>query len=171
VLRKRTRKHFAGSLGRREGYQQLVFVVLLWYSPLVQNAASMYRCQYDPEDGWVLVTDPRVSCEESFLRGTTRVHAIAVIAIVGAGLPLFVFQQTLQLRKNEDLSGNSIYAGLFEWYLRERIRAYFIDELNQRSLCTHSRPVPLPSTLAGAHLLTLERVNRSIEARRSKHAD
>jgi len=120
ALRKRTRKHFAGSLGRRKGYQQLVFLVLLWYSPLVQNAASMYRCQYDPEDGWVLVADPRVSCEESFLRGTTRVHAIAVMAVVGAGLPFVVLRLTLQIRSRNELTADSIYAGLFEWFSPKR---------------------------------------------------
>ena len=56
-------------------------------------------------------------------------------------------------------------------YVRERSEHMELGELNLHTLCTHSRLVPPPSTLALAHLLTLERVNHSIKARRSKHPD
>ena len=102
----------------------------------------------------MLVADQRVSCEEgSTLRYVTAVHAFAVIAVVGVDLPLFVFRQTLQLRKNEDLSGNSIYAGLFEWYVRERSLAYLVDELNLHSALTLALILSHQPSLA-AHLLT-----------------
>jgi hypothetical protein len=88
---------------------------LLAYSPLVQNAASMSRCLEDPAEGWVLVSDARVSCETSALRIATIVHATAVIGIVGVGLPLFIVRKMLQLRREDKLEVDSIYAGLFEW--------------------------------------------------------
>jgi len=120
MLRHRAHEHLPGSMGRREGYQQLVFLVLLWYSPLVQNAASMYRCQDYPELGSALVADPRVSCHPGTLRTLTAAHAFAVIAVVGVGLPLFVLRQTLQIRSRNELAADSIYAGLFEWYSPSR---------------------------------------------------
>jgi len=43
MLRRTAREKTPGSVARREGYQQLIFQVLLWYSPLVQNAASVRR--------------------------------------------------------------------------------------------------------------------------------
>ncbi|GMI23742.1 hypothetical protein TeGR_g8612 [Tetraparma gracilis] len=49
------------------------------------------------------------------LRTATIVHAIAVVAIVGVGLPLFIVRKMLQLRREDKLDVNSIYAGLFEW--------------------------------------------------------
>jgi len=50
-----------GSLNRRESFQQAIFLTLLWYAPLVQSAASMYRCVEDAEWGLVLAADPSVS--------------------------------------------------------------------------------------------------------------
>ena len=115
-LRNKANGEIRCSAARKERYEQLVFLVLLLYSPLIQNAASMHRCMNDPEYGWVLVSDPLVSCEESFLRGATRVHAFATIAVIGVGLPVFILWQTLQLRRRYELTADSIYAGLFEWY-------------------------------------------------------
>ncbi|GMI23521.1 hypothetical protein TeGR_g9067, partial [Tetraparma gracilis] len=103
-----------GSAEQRDTYQQIVLLTLLVYSPLVQNAASMSRCITDPDEGWVLASDARVSCESSALRVATYIHAIAVIAVVGVGLPLFIVWKMMQLRREEKLDGDSIYAGLFE---------------------------------------------------------
>jgi hypothetical protein len=119
-LRRRARARLEGSAERRDTYQQIVLFTLLVYSPLVQNAASMSRCITDPDEGWVLASDARVSCESSALRFATRLHATAVIVVVGVGLPLFIVWKMLQLRREEKLNGDSIYAGLFEWYVRER---------------------------------------------------
>jgi hypothetical protein len=106
----------AGSLNRRERYQQLVFLVLLWYSPLIQNAASMQGCEYDPDIGLVLTSDARVSCEPSLLRTATIIHAFAVFGVIGVGLPVFVLWKSMQLRKLDKLNAESPFAGLFEWY-------------------------------------------------------
>jgi hypothetical protein len=50
----------AGSTKHRQKFQQLVFLVLLCYSPLVQNAAAQLRCEDDPDLGSVLAADPKV---------------------------------------------------------------------------------------------------------------
>ncbi|GMI36933.1 hypothetical protein TeGR_g10326 [Tetraparma gracilis] len=97
-------------------YERLVLFVLICYSPLVQNAAVMRRCITDPDLGWVLEADPRVSCEESSLRTAVAVHGIAVIVIMGVGLPYFVLQTMYNLRGYGKLSESNIYVALYEWY-------------------------------------------------------
>ena len=114
-LRRRARARPEGSAEQRDTYQQIVLLTLLVYSPLVQNAASMSRCITDPDEGWVLASDARVSCESSALRIATRLHATAVIVLVGVGLPLFIVWKMLQLRREDKLDVDSIYDGLFEW--------------------------------------------------------
>ena len=89
--------------------------MLICYSPLVQNAATMQRCITDPDFGLVLEADPRVSCETSFLRVTVIIHAVAIVAIVGIGLPYFVLRTTYNLRQADRLSESNIYVGLYEW--------------------------------------------------------
>jgi hypothetical protein len=118
-LRRKANRRPEGSAERRSCYEQIVLLTVLSYSPLVQNAAAMYRCVEDPDLGLVLASDARVSCNPSVLRTATSVHAIAVIVVVGLGLPLFIFRKTLQLRHEDRLEVDSIYAGLFEWYVSE----------------------------------------------------
>ena len=48
MLRRTAREKAPGSVARREGYQQLIFLILLWYSPLVQNAASSSGARKTP---------------------------------------------------------------------------------------------------------------------------
>ncbi|GMI31444.1 hypothetical protein TeGR_g5200 [Tetraparma gracilis] len=119
-LRRRASRRPKDSAERRSCYEQFVLLTVISYSPLVQNATSMYRCVEDPDLGLVLASDARVSCEMSVLRTATIVHAIAVIVVVGFGLPLFVVWKMLQLRREDKLDVDSIYAGLFEWYALER---------------------------------------------------
>ena len=114
-LRRKASRRPEGSAERRSCYEQIVLLTVLSYSPLVQNATSMYRCVEDPDVGFVLASDARVSCDPSTLRTATIVHAIAVVAIVGVGLPLFIVRKMLQLRREDKLDVDSIYAGLFEW--------------------------------------------------------
>jgi hypothetical protein len=114
-LRRKASRRPDGSAERRSCYEQIVLLTVLSYSPLVQNATSMYRCVEDPDMGFVLASDARVSCETSALRTFTNIHAMAVIAIVGVGLPLFIVWKMLQLRREDKLDVDSIYAGLFEW--------------------------------------------------------
>ena len=80
----------------------------------------MWRCEGDEDLGLVLVSDPRVSCELSVFRTATLVHAAAVLVAVGAGLPFFIGWKMIQLRREDKLTADSIYAGLFEWYALER---------------------------------------------------
>ncbi|GMI29732.1 hypothetical protein TeGR_g12729, partial [Tetraparma gracilis] len=116
VIRMRGNRFGKGSIERKETYERLVLFVLICYSPLVQNAATMQRCITDPDFGLVLEADPRVSCETSFLRVTVIIHALAIVAIVGIGLPYFVLRTTYNLRQADRLSESNIYVGLYEWY-------------------------------------------------------
>jgi hypothetical protein len=119
-LRRKASRKPEGSAELRGCYEQIVLLTVLTYSPLVQIAAAMYRCVDDPDVGWVLASDARVSCESSLLRTTTNIHALAVIVIVGVGLPLFIIRKMLQLRREDKLEVDSIYVGLFEWYVSQR---------------------------------------------------
>ena len=121
-LRRKASRWPEGSAKRRSCYEQIVLLTVLAYSPLVQNAAAMYRCIDDPDTGWVLASDARVSCEPSTFRTATSVHAVAVFVIVGLGLPLFIVRKMLQLRREDKLDSDSVFAGLFEWYVSERRR-------------------------------------------------
>ena len=114
-LRRKASRRPEGSAERRSCYEQIVLLAVLSYSPLVQNATSMYRCVEDPDVGSVLASDARVSCEPSALRTATQIHGWAVIVVVGVGLPLFIVRKMLQLRSEDKLEVDSIYAGLFEW--------------------------------------------------------
>ena len=116
LLNVRARHFPTQSLKRREAYQQLMFFVLLAYSPLVQSAVLMFSCADDAAAGWVLVADPRVSCEESWMRGAIRVHAVLTVVLVGLGLPAFILNKMMTLREHGELTADSIYAGFFEWY-------------------------------------------------------
>ena len=109
-------RHGAGTLKHSEMYQQLTFLVILIYSPLVQSAASMVRCEDDPDYGWVLSADPRVSCDNSKTRFAARMHASGVVVGLGVGLPAFVLWKMRDLRQKKALTAYSNFAGLFEWY-------------------------------------------------------
>ena len=63
------------------------FLVLLWYSPLLQTVGKMFNCYDDPELGRVLVIDPDVTCEEGPSRSIMRVHAVILCVVFGVGLP------------------------------------------------------------------------------------
>ncbi|GMI51892.1 hypothetical protein TeGR_g3163, partial [Tetraparma gracilis] len=58
----------------------------------------------------------------SFFVTATQIHGWAVIVIVGLGLPLFIVRKMLQLRREDKLDSDSVFAGLFEWYVSERRR-------------------------------------------------
>ena len=63
------------------------FLVLLWYSPLLQTVGKMFNCYEDGDLGWVLTIDPDVTCEEGPSRSIMRVHAVIICVVVGVGLP------------------------------------------------------------------------------------
>jgi hypothetical protein len=114
-LLQKARRRPEGSAERRSCYEQIVLLTVLSYSPLVQNAISLYRCVEDPDLGSVLASDARVSCNPNSFRQATIAHAVAVFAFVGLGLPLFIVWKMLGLRRKDKLDVDSIYVGLFEW--------------------------------------------------------
>ena len=127
------RRHGDGTILQNEAYQQLAFLVILFYSPLVQIAASMIRCQDDTDLGSVLSADPRVSCEKSLMRLAVHVHVAAVSSFCGLGLPAFVLWKMRDLRDKKQLTADSHFAGLFEWYSPRR--PYWEAVLLAKKLC------------------------------------
>ena len=118
---------------QNEAYQQLTFLIILFYSPLVQAVASMQRCDNDPDHGWVLSADPRISCEESDTRFSVNLHASTVVSYFGLGLPMFVLWKMRDLSEKKKLTADSNYAGLFEWYSPRR--PYWVAVLLAKPLC------------------------------------
>jgi len=92
------------------------FLVILWYSPLLQSVGKMFACYDDIDRGWVLAADPDVSCEEGMPRTVLVAHAIVICAVVGLGLPLTILFQTRRLRDKGLLRADSPLASVFEYY-------------------------------------------------------
>ena len=116
------------------------FLVLLWYSPLLQTVGKMFNCYEDPELGWVLTIDPDVTCEEGPSRSIMRIHAVIICVVVGVGLPgekrdevegivdfghyliphatspVTIFWHTRRLRDAGQLRADSLLASVFEYY-------------------------------------------------------
>tara|TARA_B110000305_G_scaffold107629_1_gene121125 strand:- start:570 stop:1160 length:591 start_codon:yes stop_codon:yes gene_type:complete len=102
------------SVRRNELEEIFGFLLLLWYSPLLQSVGQMFKCYNDPSlGGWVLVSDPRVSCEGT-PRNIVIVHAFLICTIIGVGLPLAIFVTTRRLRARGELRADSPLASIFE---------------------------------------------------------
>ncbi|GMI51513.1 hypothetical protein ScalyP_jg11040 [Parmales sp. scaly parma] len=96
--------------------ETLGFLVLLWYSPVLQMVGSMFDCFDDVELGWVLLADPNVSCVEGFSRTLIVYHALVICAVVGVGFPAIIFVTTRRLRSKGQLDAESMFAPVFEFY-------------------------------------------------------
>jgi len=106
-----------GSEGRKATIQLTVFLLLTWYSPVLQSAATMYSCYEDKDLGWVLVEDTSVSCEWSdWTRLTVVVHVVALVIFVGLGFPVLITMKTLELKKKNLLNAATPFIALFQWY-------------------------------------------------------
>ena len=103
------------SVRRNELEEIFGFLLLLWYSPLLQSVGQMFKCYNDPTlGGWVLVSDPRVSCEVGTARYIVILHAFLIYTIIGVGLPLAIFVTTRRLRARGELRADSPLASIFE---------------------------------------------------------
>jgi hypothetical protein len=76
----------------------LIFLMTLWYSPVLQTVATIFDCVQNLEGLAVLSSDPNISCKPSFLRNAMKAEAVAVIVFVGVGFPLFICARTLHLK-------------------------------------------------------------------------
>ena len=118
------KKHTPGSVLHVDRSQQLVVLVLLWYSPLLIHASSMLSC-FEMDLGYGrtefrLLADPNVKCDTwdtfTFERLLLLLHVFLVCTLVGLGLPFYIFKTTTNLRQNNELSADSDIASLFELY-------------------------------------------------------
>lgn len=62
------KKHPAKSPSRVKAASTLLFLVTLWYTPLLKTIASIFECVTDAKGDWVIKVDPTVSCEVSISR-------------------------------------------------------------------------------------------------------
>ena len=103
-----------GIVGLKERADVLVLLLLLAYSPLLQILGSVYRCFEDDELGWVLVSDPNVSCETGFHRTSVVFHVVVVGLVVGVGFPVLIYVKT-----RGELDAKSPFAQIFENYKKK----------------------------------------------------
>jgi len=110
-------RYSQASESKRVKWEQMVaFLLILWYSPVLQSCASMWECFDDRDDGWVLVSDPGVSCESSISRAAVMGHVYLICFVVGVGFPGYIFSKTRQLREAGKLVAGLPLTSLFEWY-------------------------------------------------------
>jgi len=96
-----------------------IYLIVLWYSPLLQTVASMYECYEDPELGWRLVRDASVTCEYSTSRTIVLVHCFSLMALTAA-FPIFIIWYTRHRRHTNRLTAYSIFSKFYKWYTKKR---------------------------------------------------
>jgi hypothetical protein len=124
VLYLRWRQFPIGSTGEKKVQQLGVFLGMLWYTPCLQAAASMYDCVQ--EDGeYFLRMDTHTPCQYKSYAGLhwfesldyIDYHAIFVGVVIGIGLPAYIFRTLRRHRRKGKLDGSSPYTALFELYI------------------------------------------------------
>ena len=97
----------------------------------------MFSCYEDGDLGWVLTSDPDVTCNTGPTRSILLVHVYLICGVIGVGLPgeqvherkleekkdflthsisVTIFWQTRRLRDNDMLTADSPLASVFEYY-------------------------------------------------------
>ncbi|GMH89013.1 hypothetical protein TL16_g11331 [Triparma laevis f. inornata] len=114
---------------REKKLQQLgVFLLMLWYSPVLLAAASMYDCVEDVENGggWFLRADTSTPCQYKkkevsmeYIKSLDYIdwHAFVVGMFIGLGFPSYIFVTLRRHRRKGKLNASSPYTALFEWYI------------------------------------------------------
>lgn len=62
------RLHPQKSPKRFKNISTLIFLLTLYYSPVLKTIASVFKCVNDANGEWVVISDPSVSCETSTSR-------------------------------------------------------------------------------------------------------
>ncbi|GMH93943.1 hypothetical protein TrST_g2597, partial [Triparma strigata] len=112
----------------------LIFLVVIWYLPVMKMAMNMFPCVDDPDDGLSygdgvgipqrLKLDPQIPCGVGWDGADSRrkvalTHSILILAIVGFGLPGFIIWKLRRLRNKNQLVAESPFMSLFQWYTPE----------------------------------------------------
>jgi len=83
------------SLKREELSQTGIFLLTMWYSPVLQAVASVNACNEDQCTGKMyFAEDPALPCE-GLSHFWLRVHQYLIDIFIGFGLPLFIFWKML----------------------------------------------------------------------------
>ncbi|GMH47040.1 hypothetical protein TrVE_jg7110 [Triparma verrucosa] len=112
----------------------LIFLVVIWYLPVMKMAMNMFPCINDPDDGLNygdgvgvalrLKLDPQIPCGvgwdgADFRRKVALTHSTLILAIIGFGLPGFIIWKLRRLRNKNQLVAESPFMSLFQWYTPE----------------------------------------------------
>ncbi|GMH91030.1 hypothetical protein TrVE_jg5013 [Triparma verrucosa] len=165
-LLRRIRSLPSRSTMREKLSSTLVFLLVIWYLPIVRLSFQMFPCvdnpNYDGDGFWdedrswdsypsVLVADPKVECDLSNgYRTLILVQASLTIALVGIGFPVFIVRKLRALHATEMLTAESSYVSLFQWY--EPKAAWFEAVHMVRKALLILSTVFLPSTSLEAAL-------------------
>lgn len=84
---------------RLKASSTLIFLLSLWYAPVLKSIASIFHCVEGTGGDSVIVADPGVSCETSTLRTTMVIEGLTFAFLVGVGFPAFVYWKTTNLQK------------------------------------------------------------------------
>ncbi|GMH98142.1 hypothetical protein TrVE_jg1186 [Triparma verrucosa] len=116
-----------GSDKRQALSTSLIFLAMLWYTPVLQMVGSMYDCFEDLErlndDGYpqhFLVADSDLNCNPSgifkFWRNLIHINSLLIVVFVGLGFPAAIYYKVKQLKRNNKLTADSSFASLYQYY-------------------------------------------------------
>ncbi|GMH87558.1 hypothetical protein TrST_g5970 [Triparma strigata] len=143
---------------REKKLQQLgVFLLVLWYSPVLLAAASMYDCVEDVENGggWFLRADTSTPCQYktkevsmAYIKSLDYIdwHAAFVALFIGIGFPLYIFTTLRRHRRKGKLNASSPYTALFEWYIPSQC-TFETAQMLRKALLILAGGIPLSRVL------------------------
>ena len=113
------RRSLRGSSRRESLSNVLIFLLVMWYAPVLQMIGYMYDCFPDPErnNQHFLVSEPSVSCEHSYSRHLVIIHSGLLSLFIGLGFPTFIAFKIQQLKRENKLTASSSFASLFQYYI------------------------------------------------------
>ena len=129
--------------------QQLgVFLGMLWYTPVLQSAASMYDCVRDDSASgtYYLRSDTSTPCQfesNNFSDWISSldyidIHAFLVGIFIGWGFPLYIIFTLRKAKRENKLNAASPYTALFEWYIPSMCWFEAVQMLRKAALITAS---------------------------------
>jgi hypothetical protein len=109
-------KHPKKSPERVKAASTLIFLMTLWYSPVLKTTFNMVDC-INKDGSFVLASDPSVTCSSSYTgRVLMFLHGFVVVFVVGIGFPLYALEIILNLQRRGSLNEESSFYILYRGY-------------------------------------------------------